>query len=184
MMKRFERISHRRLYSNAWLALEVHDIRHPNGKPGEHVLVVTPRASAVIVVDEDDFIFTRQPRFGAQTDVLEIVKGGAEGEETALACAQRETREELGVIGEQWQPIGFLYEIPSVLSNPVQLFVATQIYHVDTELEAVETIELVRVPRKAAFAAAVTGEISDAITCSALLRYGLVTGYLSVGRPG
>lgn len=179
-MNRFQRISERRLYANPWVALDVHQIHHPNGTPGEHVLVVTPRAAAVVVVDDDDLLFTRQMRFGAQTDVLEIVKGGASEDESELQCAQRETREELGVVAHTWEPLGFLYEIPSILDKPVHLFVATDIYHVDTEFEAVETIELVRVSRRLAFAAAAAGEISDAITAAALLRYGLMSGHLSV----
>ncbi|GAC1507593.1 MAG: NUDIX hydrolase [Vulcanimicrobiaceae bacterium] len=184
MMNRFERVSRRQLYANQWLTLEVHEVRHPNGTPGEHVLIVPPPVAGAVVVDDDDFILTRPMRLGAQTDVLEIVKGGALESESMLACAQRETREELGIIAEQWEPLGFLYEIPSIVDQPVHLFLATQVYHVDTEFEEVETIELVRVSRKVAFAAAAAGEINDAVTAGALLRYGLVSGYLSIGGRG
>ena len=179
-MNGYERISKRELYRNPWGALEVHEIRHPNGTAGEHMLVVVPVASAVIVLDEDDLLFTSQARFGAQAHVLEVVKGGAEPDESALECAQRETREELGVVAQRWEPLGILYEIPSLLSNPVNLFLATQIYHVDTEFEPQETVELVRVPRKVAFGAAASGKINDAITGAALLRYGLISGYLRI----
>lgn len=174
----YQRITRRELYANPWVALEVHEIRHPNGTPGEHVLVVTPQACAVIVVDDDDLLFARQPRFGAQGDVLELVKGGAGSGETALAAAQRETREELGVVAEKWENIGQMLEIPSIVSQGVQLFVASGIYHVDVELEPQETIDLVRVPKKNAFAAVASGEISDAVTAGALLRYGLLSGSL------
>jgi len=175
----YERIAKRELYRNPWLGFQVHEIRHPNGLPGEHGLVDVPLASAVVIVDDDDLLLTRQARFGAQVDVLEIVKGGATADEPALACAQREAREELGVIAEQWEPMGFLYEIPSLMSGPVHIFLGTKIYHVDTEFEPQETIELVRVPRKVAFAAIASGEISDAITAGALVRYGLLSGYLA-----
>lgn len=176
----YERIAKRELYRNPWLGFQVHEIRHPNGLLGEHGLVDVPTASAVVIVDDDDLLLTRQARFGAQADVLEIVKGGATADESALACAQRETREELGVIAEQWEPMGILYEIPSLMSGPVYVFLGTKIYHVDTEFEPQETIELVRVPRKIAFAAIASGEINDAITAGALLRYGLLSGYLRV----
>ncbi|GAC1387787.1 MAG: hypothetical protein NVSMB31_00650 [Vulcanimicrobiaceae bacterium] len=178
MSNTYQRLAKREIYRNPWVTLEVHDIVHPNGVAGEHALVGVPIASAVVIVDDDDLLFTLQPRFGAQADVLEIVKGGAEGSETALACAQREAREELGIIAERWEPLGFIYEIPSLMSNAVQLFVASEIYHVDTEFETVERIELVRVPRKLAFAAVASGEISDGVTAGALLRYGLVSGFL------
>ena len=177
-MNGYERISSRTIYGNPWVAVEVHEIRHPNGTPGEHVLVVTPQACAVLIVDDDDVLLTKQPRFGARCDVLEVVKGGADDGESALEAAQRETREELGVIAETWESIGELMEIPSIVSQGVQLFVATGIYHVDVALEPQESIELVRVPKKNAFAAVVSGEISDAVTAAALLRYGLLSGAL------
>jgi len=180
MNGRYERIAKRELYRNPWLGFQVHEIRHPNGMPGEHGLIDVPVASAAVLVDEDDLLFTRQARFGARAAVLEIVKGGAEVDESALACAQRETREELGVVAGAWEPIGFLYEIPSLMSSPVHIFLATRISHVDTEFEPQESIELVRVPRKIAFGAIASGEINDAITAGALLRYGLLSGYLRV----
>ncbi|MBC5816644.1 MAG: NUDIX domain-containing protein, partial [Candidatus Eremiobacteraeota bacterium] len=92
----YERIAKRELYRNAWLAFQVHEIRHPNGLLGEHGLVDVPVASAAVIVDDDDLLLTRQARFGAQADVLEIVKGGATADEAPLARAQRESREELG----------------------------------------------------------------------------------------
>ena len=176
----YERIAKREVYRNPWLGFQVYEIRHPNGVLGEHGLVDSPIASAALIVDEDDVLLTRQARFGARTEVLEIVKGGAAGGESALACAQREAREELGVVAEAWEPMGFLYEIPSLMSGPVHIFLGTKIYHVETEFEPQETIELVRVPRKVAFAAAASGEMNDAITAGALLRYGLLSGYLKM----
>jgi len=179
-MDRYQRIAHREIYRNPWLRVEVHDVIHPTGAEGDHVLICTPRASAVVIADEDDLIFTRQPRFAADAETVEVVKGGADGDESALECAQRETREELGIVAERWDSLGALYEIPSIVDNPVELFVASQIYHVDTEAEHVEQIELVRMPRDVAFAAAASGRLNDSITVAALLRYGFFSGALKV----
>lgn len=181
-MKTYQRLSKRELYRNPYLAVEVHEIVHPTGTSGEHVLVVTPPCSAVIVADGGDLLFARQPRFGAEGDVLEIVKGGADKGESALDCAQRETREELGIVALHWQPLGRLYEVPSIMSQPVELFLAHGIQHVDAENEAVETIELVRVAQELAIRAAAEGQINDAVTVAALLRYGVKTGVLQIAQ--
>ena len=179
-MKTYQRLNKREIYSNPYLAVEVHEIVHPTGTSGEHVLIVTPPCSAVIVADGGDLLFARQPRFGAEADVLEIVKGGAGKGESALDCAQRETREELGIAALHWQHLGRLYEVPSIMSQPVELFLAHGIEHVDVENEAVETIELVRVPQELAIRAAAEGQINDAVTVAALLRYGVRVGALQV----
>lgn len=177
MTDSYVRVSSRELYRNPWLAVEAHEIVHPNGHPGEHVLVVTPKASAVVVEDGADLLFTRQPRFGARRSVVEVVKGGREGDESGLACAQRELREELGITAGSWLPLGSLYEIPSIVSEAVEIFLAREIALAVAEPEHVESIELVRIPIEAAIEAVQGGEIDDAVTVAALFRYALISGY-------
>lgn len=179
-MKEFQRLDSREVYRNPWLAVEVHDIVHPSGAPGEHVLIVTPPCAAVVVADGGDLLFTRQARFGARAEVLEIVKGGAEERESLLECARRELREELGVVAAHWKPLGMLFEIPSIISAPIELFLAHGIEHVEHEPEAVESIELVRIPEGVAVRAAVAGEMNDAVTVAALLRYGVSRGIIQL----
>ena len=178
-MKTYQRLRSREVYRNPFLAVEAHEIVHPSGVAGEHVLIVTPRSSAVVLADSDDLLFTRQPRFGAQAEVLEVVKGGADAGESSLQCAQRETREELGIVAAHWKELGCLYEIPSLMDSPVDLFFAHGIEHVEAEVEAVESIELVRVPATTAIRAAAAGKIEDAVTVAALLRYGVMEGILT-----
>jgi 8-oxo-dGTP pyrophosphatase MutT (NUDIX family) len=177
----YTRVGKRELYRNPWLAVEAHEIVHPNGMPGEHLLVVSPRPCAVIVEDGGELLFARQPRFGAQRVVVEIVKGGRDADESSLECASRELREELGVEAREWTPLGRLYEIPSILSDPVELFLASDTRPSRTEQEAVESIEPVRLSFEAAVDAVVAGEIDDAVTVAALFRYALARGLMTVG---
>ena len=182
-MKTYQRISSREIYRNPYLRIEVHEIVHPNGEPGEYALMLAPPASAVIVADGGDLLFARQPRFGAQAEVIELVKGGADEAEDALECAKREAREELGIEAAHWERLGFLYEVPSLMGSPVQLFLAHGIEHIDREEDALESVELLRVPEDVAIKAAVDGQINDAVTVAALLRYGLRTGRLRLSVP-
>ncbi|HTA37504.1 MAG TPA: NUDIX hydrolase [Candidatus Acidoferrales bacterium] len=174
----YVRLSKRELYRNPWLAVETHEIVHPNGTPGEHVLVVAPAPCAVVVEDGETLLFTRQPRFGAQRMVVEIVKGGREGDESALECAARELREELGVEARHWTPLGRLYEIPSIVSDPIDVFLASDTTPARGEQEAVESIEALRLSFERAIACVRDGEIDDAITVAALFRYALARGLM------
>jgi ADP-ribose pyrophosphatase len=174
----YVRISMRELYRNPWLAVEAHEIVHPNGEPGEHVLVVIPQASAVVVEEGNDVLFTRQARFGARRNVIEIVKGGRNSGESALECARRELLEELGIAAQSWTKLGTLYEIPSIVSEPLALFLASEVRHEKSSPERSESIELVRMKARAAIAAAAGGAIDDAVTVAALFRYGLHRGII------
>jgi 8-oxo-dGTP pyrophosphatase MutT (NUDIX family) len=171
----YQRLSKREIYRNPWIVVEAHEIVHPNGAAGEHVLIGTGSASGVLVAEGDDFILARQPRFGAQSWQIEIVKGGTDPGESIFECAQRELREELGIEASEWSDLGVAYEIPSIIDHPVTLFVASGISHTSSDQEHVETVEVVRMKKSDAYAAAFDGRIVDAVTIAALFRYRGVT---------
>lgn len=164
------RRARRVVYENPWLRFEAHEIVHPNGAPGVHGVVVTPRASAVVLIDAGDVLLTRQPRFAVDAVVLEVIKGGRHDGEDALACAQRESREEAGVTAAHWTPLGETYEIPSIVQEPVDLFLGTELTPAPLAPEAVERIDVVRMPFDDALEACADGRIDDAVTTIALLR--------------
>jgi 8-oxo-dGTP pyrophosphatase MutT (NUDIX family) len=160
----------RTTYENRWLRFEVHDMVHPNGQPGEHGVVITPRASGAIVLDGDDVILAHQARYATDRNMVEIVKGGAGSGETARAAAERELREELGIVAARWDDLGIVYEIPSIVQEGVEIFLARDIRSVSSDQEDVETIVAVRMPFVEAVLAAARGELSDAVTGIALMR--------------
>jgi 8-oxo-dGTP pyrophosphatase MutT (NUDIX family) len=160
----------RTTYENRWLRFEAHDMVHPNGQPGEHGVVVTPHASGAIVLDGDEVILTRQARYAIDSVVLEIVKGGGDPGEAPRAAAERELREELGIEAQRWDDLGIVYEIPSIVQEPVSLFLARDIRAVASDPEDVETIVAVRMSFRDALRAAARGELNDAVTVVALMR--------------
>jgi 8-oxo-dGTP pyrophosphatase MutT (NUDIX family) len=166
----YERRARRVVYENPWLRFEAHDIVHPTGAPGVHGVVVTPPASAAVLVDGADVLLVRQPRFAVDAIVLEVIKGGREPDEDALQCAIRETREEAGVVAARWDALGETYEIPSIVQHPVALFLARDLSSSPLEAEEHELIEIVRMPFDDALAACADGRIDDAVTAIALLR--------------
>jgi 8-oxo-dGTP pyrophosphatase MutT (NUDIX family) len=166
----YVRRARRVVYENAWLRFEAHDIVHPNGTAGVHGVVVTPQASAVVLVDGDDVLLARQARFAVDRVVLEVIKGGRHPGEDGLACAQRESREEAGVVAAHWHALGVTYEIPSIVQEPVALFLGTGLTAAPLEPEAVERIEIVRMRFADALDACTHGRIDDAVTAVALLR--------------
>jgi 8-oxo-dGTP pyrophosphatase MutT (NUDIX family) len=158
------------VYANPWVTVEAHAIVHPNGEPGEHVFVRVGVACGVVVLDGADVLLERQPRFAIDREILEIVKGGGPAREAPLDCAKRETREELGVVAERWDPLGELFEVPSIIGGAVRLFLARDCTFVTSEPEAVESIQRVRMPFAEAAEQARAGGIDDAVSAAALLR--------------
>jgi 8-oxo-dGTP pyrophosphatase MutT (NUDIX family) len=166
----YQRRARRVVYENRWLRFEAHKIVHPTGLPGEHGLVVTPPASAAVLVDGGDVLLVRQPRFAIDAIVLEVVKGSRAPGEDALACAIREVREEAGVVAARWTSLGVAYEIPSIVQEPVALFLACDLAPAPLPAEEIEQIDVVRLPFDDALALCADGGIDDAVTALALLR--------------
>lgn len=166
----YVRRSQRVVYENPWLRFEAHEIVHPNGAAGEHGVVATPPASAVVLLDGDTVLLVRQARFAIDRVVLEVVKGGLHADEDALACAQRESREEAGVVAACWRSLGVTYEIPSVVQEPVALYLGERLTPSPLPPEAVERIDVVRMPFADALEACADGRINDAVSAIALLR--------------
>ncbi|MBV8600596.1 MAG: NUDIX hydrolase, partial [Candidatus Eremiobacteraeota bacterium] len=153
-----------------WLIFEAHEIVHPNGSPGEHGVTRVPNASAVVVLDGGEVVLTAQPRYAVERTVLEVPKGGAHPGESALQCAERETREEVGALARRWTPLGAVHEIPSIVAASVSLFLARECIFGEVAPEHVESIEIVRMPFERAVRMALDGELDDAISVVALVR--------------
>lgn len=158
------------VYTNPWVTVEAHEIVHPNGAAGEHVCVRVGAPSAVVVLDGSDVLLERQARFAVDREMLEIVKGGAAAGESALDCAMRETREEIGVVAARWAMLGELFEVPSIIGGPLTIYLARDCTFVPPAPERVESIALVRMPFAEALEQARGGGIDDAVSVAALLR--------------
>jgi len=178
-MTEYRERARRVVYENPWLRFEAHEIVHPSGAEGEHGVVIAPESAAVVALDDEDLVLARQPRYAVGREQLEVCKGGAEPGETPLACAQREAREELGLVAAEWTRLGRLYEIPSIVRNGVDVFLATGCRFEERASSAIESIELVRVPVGQAVALALKGGIDDAITVAAILRAAASVGRLT-----
>lgn len=166
----FVRRGKRTVYENPWLRFEAHEMVHPTGAPGVHGVVVTPRASAAVLIDGDEVLLVQQPRYAVDAVVVEVVKGGCRPGEDALACAVRETREEAGVTAATWTPLGTVYELPSIVEEAVHLFLGRDLSPEALEPEDVEQIAVVRMNFADALEACADGRINDAVTAVALLR--------------
>lgn len=173
----YRRLSERVVYENPWLRFEAHEMIHPSGAPGVHGVVVTPRASAVVLLDGDQVLLARQSRFAVDAVVLEVIKGGRHAGEGGLDCARREAREEAGVVAARWRSLGRAYEIPSIVREPVELYLGIGLSPAPLPPEEVERIEVVRMRFDDALGACADGRIDDAITALALLRARTVLEY-------
>jgi ADP-ribose pyrophosphatase len=143
-----ERVGGKLVYSGPIASVRMDRFRYPDGSTSIRQVVVHPGAVAVVAHDERVLHMVRQPREAVgEAGLLELPAGKLDVEgESPLECAQRELAEEIGKAAGDWRELKRFYTSPGFASEQVHLFLATELYDVDQQLQPEERIELVEIP--------------------------------------
>jgi ADP-ribose pyrophosphatase len=90
----------------------------PDQRVRHYDLIEIQNAVTILPLDdEDNVIFVKQFRIGANQILLELPAGKIEEGEEALATAEREIREETGMAAKSMRPLGKFYVSPVIQQN-------------------------------------------------------------------
>jgi 8-oxo-dGTP pyrophosphatase MutT (NUDIX family) len=142
----------------------------PNGENGSYATIEFVPGVSVLPIDDEDFVYlTRQFRYSAGQETLEVVAGGIE-DESPLDAAKREVKEELGISAEEFDEIGTIQIDNSIIKGQSTLFVARKLTFGETDRDEAEEMETVKISFKDAVEKVFNGEITHAPSCILLLR--------------
>lgn len=161
--------------------LDVGEEEHvlPNGRVATFEVIRHPGGAAVLPVLADGrVLLIRQYRPALGAMLWEIPAGRLEPGESPEACVHRELAEEAGLLAGRLVPLGGLWSAAGFCDEHVALFAAFDLQAVPLAPEPDEIIEPVVMPLNEALRLLFQGEIRDAKTQLALLRYAW-----SEGRP-
>ena len=151
-----KRVGGKLVYSGPIASVRMDRFEHPDGSKATRQVVIHPGAVAIVAHDERVLFMVRQPREAVgEADLLELPAGKLDiAGETPLECAQRELGEEIGRSAGNWRELKRFYTSPGFTNEEVHLFLATELYEVESEPDADERIEVEEIP---------LGELEDAI---------------------
>jgi 8-oxo-dGTP pyrophosphatase MutT (NUDIX family) len=102
----------------------------------------------------------------------EIIEGGADAGEDALAAVKRELREEAGLEAGHWAPLGHELWLSNCYTDErAYLFVARDLRVVESAPEPTEVLQLKKVPFAEALRMVLSGEIKDGVSVMAITLY-------------
>ena len=162
----------RRVHDNPYFAVDQYEAVAPTGAPATYwVHHQKNLAVGVIPLHPDGTLsMVGQWRFPFGSYSWELPEGGVPAGEAALSGAQRELREETGLVAGRWQSLMTLHLSNSSSDERCEVFLATDFTEVPVDPDPTEMLACARVSFGEALQACVRGDIEDAITVASLLR--------------
>lgn len=164
-------LSTTQVYANPWIRVREDQVLRADGSPGIYGVVSTHLATGVVALtDADEVVLVGQWRYTLDAYSWEIVEGGADEGEDGLAAIQRELLEEAGYVAEHWERLGHDIALSNSVTDEIaRVWLARGLRAVERETDPAEVLEVRHVPFAEAVEMVERGEITDAISCIALL---------------
>lgn len=160
------------LSENRVFAHERRMVRLENGATAERELIRHPGGVGIVAVDENDrLLMVRQYRSGMGHESLEIPAGKRDAGEVPEVCGRRELEEECGLIAGRLELLATLYPTPAYCDERIWIFTAGALTAGHTHPDEDEFITVEWVPLAEAERMVLAGEIEDAKTQIAILKY-------------
>jgi len=163
-------------YENPWISVTEHQVIHPSGNPGIYGTVhFKSKALGIIPLDEHlNTYLVGQYRYALREYSWEIPMGGGKLDIDILTSAQRELKEETGLIAAKWTNIARIHTSNSVTDEEGFVFLAEELTQAETEFEETEQLQIKKLPLTEALAMVMRNEITDAISVAGLLKLKLL----------
>ena len=159
------------IYQNQWLRVREDRVIRPDGKEGIYGVIELPASVAIIALnDRDEVLLVGQWRYTHGKFSWEIPTGSSNPGEAVLEAAKRELREEGGVLGSVWIPLGTIDNSNGVTTDTAHLFMATQLSHTVRHEDPTEQLSLKWVPFSDAVADVMSGAMTESGTVAAILK--------------
>jgi 8-oxo-dGTP pyrophosphatase MutT (NUDIX family) len=166
-------LSSRVVYDNPWMSVRQDQVLRPDGQEGIYGVMSAKQVATGVVALTPTLEVWLVGQYRYPTDVYswELIEGGADPSSPALEGAQRELREEAGLVAHEWHPLGGEIHLSnSITAERGYLFLARELEQVgDPEPEGTEVLQLKTVPFTEALALCERGAIQDAFSIIGLL---------------
>ncbi|RZL08425.1 MAG: NUDIX hydrolase [Hymenobacter sp.] len=159
-------------YQNPWINVRQDEIINPKGGAGVYgVVSMKNKAIGIVPLDEEGNTWlVGQYRYTLNEYTWEIPMGGGPVELDVLESAQRELREETGLLASRWTRIARLHTSNSVTDEEGFVYLAEGLTQGEWEPEESEDLRVWKLPLAQAVALVMSDDITDAISVSGLLK--------------
>ena len=171
-MKLEEReLSRKTLYKGKVVTLQLSEVELPNGHNSFREVVRHPGGAAVLIVQKGQILLERQFRFPYNKVIWEIPAGKLNPGENPMDAAKRELEEETGYTADELTRLVEVYPSPGYTDEIIYVFLAKNAVYRGSHPDEDEFVNVQFVPLSQAEDMIERGEICDAKTIAAILKY-------------
>jgi 8-oxo-dGTP pyrophosphatase MutT (NUDIX family) len=173
-------LSIKEVYENPWIKLDEHQVINPSGRNGIYGKVhFKNKAIGIIPLDENNNTWiVGQHRYTLDQWSWEIPEGGGPLDIDTLASAQRELKEETGLVATHWTEIATIYLSNSVSDEIGYVFLAEGLMEGPSSLEETEADLVVKkLPFEKVLQMVENGEITDSLSVIGILKLARLKGF-------
>lgn len=166
-----QNVSSERVFEGIILNVDHLTNRLPNDKLAKREVIRHIGAAAVLPIDNDGNVYlVRQFRAPVGRVLLEIPAGKLDYKgEDRKSAAQRELREETGLISEEWIHLNDMLSTVGFCDECISLFLARGLSAGESDPDEDEFVNVVKMPFTEAVDMVMNNEISDSKTVCALM---------------
>lgn len=164
-------------YNGRILNLRVDDVLLPNGQTAVREVIEHNGGVCILALTEqDEVLLVRQYRHPYQEIVTELPAGKINKGEDPLLCGKRELQEETGASAQNYQSLGVMYPSAGYCGEIIHLYLATDLSFGSLSPDEDEFLEVERRPFHQLLEDVLRGDIPDAKTQIAVLKYACMRG--------
>ena len=157
-------------FGNDFFKVFEDSVIQPDGKNGKYATIELVPGVSVLAIDENDDVYlTKQFRYKAGKETLEVVAGAVE-DETPMRAAKRELKEELGITAKEFTKLGKIRLDNSIIESESNLYVARNLKFGESNPDAEEELKRVKISFREAVEKVMSGKITHAPSCVLILK--------------
>jgi len=159
------------VYKNPWITVQEDGVIRESGQEGIFGIVKMVSGSSILPVDENNNVYlVKEFKYAAERETIEVISGGFDQGETALECAVRELKEELGINAKEWTELGVVDPFTTVVNSPNYLFVAKELTLGKSNPDDGENLKILKFKFEEALSMVLSGEITHSASCVLILK--------------
>ncbi len=163
--------SSKQVYDGNLLKVYVDEVQLPNGATATRDWIKHPGACAVVpIFDNGDILLVEQYRYSCKQLFIEVPAGKIDKNESPDQTAERELKEETGLVADEMNYIGHFYPAIGYSDEVIHIYAAMGISMQQQNTDADEFVTLTRTPFTNAMKLIDSGKINDGKSIVCLQR--------------